>query len=78
MNLLKKAAIFLAASSVVVAPVAASAAQAVDSVGAVSTVDSESELEGSTGWIVMALAAVGIIAAIVLLTDDDNDEPTSP
>lgn len=78
MNLLKKAAIFLAASSMVVAPVAASAAQAVESVSAVSTADGESQIEGSTGWIVMALAAVGIIVAIVLLTDDDNDEPTSP
>ena len=46
-------------------------------------VDSDSEaailaeLEGETSWIILALAAVGIIAAIVLLTDGD-DEPTSP
>jgi len=74
MNLLKKAAISLAATSLVAAPVAASAAQ---SVRAASPVKGQNELEGETSWIVLALAAVGIIAAIVLLTDGD-DEPTSP
>jgi hypothetical protein len=76
MNLLKKAAVLFAATSMVVAPVAASAAQSVEAARAVSTVEGESELEGNSGWILMALAAVGIIAAIVVLTDDDN--PTSP
>ncbi len=74
MNLLKKVAISLAATSLVAAPVAASAAQ---SVRAASPVEGQNELEGETSWIVLALAAVGIIAAIVLLTDGD-DEPTSP
>ncbi len=74
MNLFKKAAVSLAATSLLAAPVAASAAQ---SVRAASTVEGQSELEGETSWIVIALAAVGIIAAIVLLTDGD-DSPTSP
>jgi hypothetical protein len=74
MNLFKKAAVSLAATSMIVAPVAASAAQGVR---AASAVEGQSELEGETSWIVIALAAVGIIAAIVLLTDGD-DEPTSP
>lgn len=74
MNLFKKAAVSLAATSLIAAPVAASAAQ---SVRAASTVEGQSELEGETSWIVIALAAVGIIAAIVLLSDGD-DSPTSP
>ncbi|MBL9066624.1 MAG: hypothetical protein JNN10_10075 [Sphingopyxis sp.] len=74
MNLFKKAAVSLAATSMIAAPVAASAAQGVR---AASAVEGQSELEGETSWIVIALAAVGIIAAIVLLTDGD-DEPTSP
>jgi len=74
MNLFKKAAISLAATSMIAAPVAASAAQGVR---AASTVEGQSELEGETSWILLALAAVGIVAAIVLLTDGD-DSPTSP
>lgn len=73
MNLFKKAAVSLAATSLVMAPVAASAAQ---SVRAVSAVEGQSELEGESSWILIALAAVGIIVGIVLLTDDDK--PTSP
>ena len=74
MNLFKKAAVSLAATSLLAAPVAASAAQ---SVRAASTVEGQSELEGESSWIVIALAAVGIIVGIVLLTDGD-DNPTSP
>lgn len=76
MNILKKAAIAFAATSVVLAPVAASATQSVQAARAASAVEGQNELEGSTMWIAMALAAVGIIAAIVVLTDDDA--PTSP
>lgn len=74
MNLFKKTAVSLAATSMIAAPVAASAAQGVR---AASAVEGQSELEGETSWIVIALAAVGIIVGIVLLTDGD-DEPTSP
>src|SRR3546814_7189419 len=53
MNLLKKAAISLAATSMIAAPVAASAAPAAR---AASAVDGQSELEGSTSWIIAVLA----------------------
>lgn len=72
MNLFKKAAVSLAATSLVMAPVAASAAQ---SVRAASVVEGESELEGSN-WLLIALAIAAVVVGIVLLTDDDK--PTSP
>lgn len=74
MNLLKKTAVSLAATSLIAAPVAASAAQ---SVRAASAVAGQSELEGESGWIVWVLAAAAIIGGIILLTDGD-DKPTSP
>ena len=72
MNLFKKAAVSLAATSLVMAPVAASAAQ---SVRAASVVEGQSELEGSI-WLLIALAIAAVVVGIVLLTDDDK--PTSP
>ncbi|KTE16591.1 MULTISPECIES: hypothetical protein [unclassified Sphingopyxis] len=75
MNLLKKAAISLAATSMVVAPVAASAAPAAS---AVSTVDGQSELEGSTSWIIAVLALAAIIGGIIIASDNNDDTPTSP
>lgn len=72
MNLFKKAAVSLAATSLVMAPVAASAAQ---SVRAASVVEGESEMEGSN-WLLIALAIAAVVVGIVLLTDDDK--PTSP
>ena len=72
MNLFKKAAVSLAATSLVMAPVAASAAQ---SVRASSVVEGQSELEGSN-WLLIALAIAAVVVGIVLLTDDDK--PTSP
>lgn len=74
MNLFKKAAVCFAATSMIAAPVAASAAP---SARAASTMTDESELEGGTSWIILALAAIGVIVGIVLLTDGD-DSPTSP
>ncbi|MDO9368319.1 MAG: hypothetical protein Q7T68_07100 [Sphingopyxis sp.] len=75
MNLLKKAAISLAATSMVVAPVAATAAPAAR---AASVVDGQSELEGSTSWILALLALAAIIGGIVLASDNNDDTPTSP
>ena len=74
MNLLKKAAISLAATSMIAAPVAASAAPALESI---STVDGQSELEGSS-WIIALVALAAIVAGIVIATDNDDDTPTSP
>lgn len=78
MNLLKKAAISLAATSMIAAPVAASAAPAFDATRATSTVDGESELEGSTSWIIAILALAAIIGGIIIASDNNSDTPTSP
>lgn len=72
----------IAAASLVSAPVLAQAAQPVSSatqpVRAVAAVDSESELEGSSGIIVALLAAAAVIAGIIIAADGSDDTPTSP
>ncbi|NIJ38250.1 hypothetical protein FHR22_002961 [Sphingopyxis panaciterrae] len=78
MNLMKKAAISLAATSMILAPVAASAAPSVDGARATSTVAGESELDGSSGWLLGLLALAAIIGGIFLLADNNDDAPTSP
>lgn len=82
MTLLKKAAISLAATSMLMAPVAASAAPAIsavsfDDVRAVSAVEGQSELEGSS-WILALLALIAIVGGIVIATGNNSDTPTSP
>ena len=77
MNLLKKAAISLAATSMVAAPVAASAATSLDSARATSDVDGKSELSGS-GWIIGLVALVAIVGGIIIASDNNDDTPTSP
>ena len=82
MNFLKKAAISLAATSMIAAPVAASAAPAISSVSfsdvsAVSSVDGQSELEGSS-WIIALLALAAIIGGVVIAAGNNSDTPTSP
>lgn len=82
MNFLKKAAISLAATSMIAAPVAASAAPAISSVSfsdvsAVSSVDGQSEMEGSS-WIIALLALAAIIGGIVIAAGNNSDTPTSP
>ena len=76
MNLFRKAAISLAATSMIIAPVAASAAPAVEAVRAASVADGQSELEGSS-WIYIVLALAAVIGLVVLVSDND-DKPTSP
>jgi len=78
MNLLKKAAISLAATSMIAAPVAASAAPMVADAGAVSRVDGQSELEGSSGWLIGLLALIAIVGGIVIAAGNNDDSPTSP
>ena len=75
MHIAKKLVIALAASSAVLAPVAASAA-----VGAraTSSVVGESDLEGNSSWIIGLVGLLAGIAAIVLISDDDEDSPVSP
>jgi hypothetical protein len=74
MNLIKKAAISLAATSMVLAPVAASAAPAVR---AAAAVEAQNELEGSSSWIYIVLALAAVVGIVVLVSDGD-DKPTSP
>jgi hypothetical protein len=78
MNLLKKAAISLAATSMIAAPVAASAQTAFDGARAASLVGGENELEGSTSWIIAILALAAIVGGIVIASDNNDDSPTSP
>ncbi|KTE22925.1 hypothetical protein ATE67_00595 [Sphingopyxis sp. H050] len=73
MNLFKKAAVSLAAVSMLAAPVAASA-----QTRAASDVAGESELEGSTSWIIAIVALAAIIGGIVIASDNNSDTPTSP
>ncbi|SNS26099.1 hypothetical protein KNJ79_15045 [Sphingopyxis indica] len=77
MNLLTKAAVSLAATSMIAAPVAASAAPAVDGARATSTASGQNSLEGSS-WIIAVLAAAAIIGGIIIAADNDSDTPTSP
>lgn len=80
MNLFKKIALSLTATSMVVAPVAASAAPAIaavsfDDVASVSAVEGQSELEGRS-WIFILLAIAAGVGLYFILDDDDG--PTSP
>ena len=78
MNLLKKAAVSLAATSMVLSPVAASAAPALDGARAVSVTEGENALEGAS-WIAIVLGLAIIAGGIWLVVDGDNDdEPASP
>lgn len=73
MNLLKKAAISLAATSMVMAPVVASAAPvaAVEGARATSTVEGQNELDNST-WLYGLIALAAIIGLVLILDDKDN------
>lgn len=75
MSMLKKAAISLAAFSMVAAPVAASAASGAR---AGSVVDGQSELEGNSSWIIGLVGLLVGIGAIILVADKDDDSPVSP
>jgi hypothetical protein len=78
MRMLKKAAISLAALSVVAAPVAASAASAAGGASAVSVTDGENGLEGNSSWLIGLLGLLVGVGAIILIADDDDDAPVSP
>jgi hypothetical protein len=76
MNMLKKAAISFAAVSMVVAPVAASAAPIAD-LRAVSVVDEASEVEG-TSWVLILFGVAAAIGGIVAIAGGSDNSPTSP
>lgn len=75
MHMVKKLVIALAATSAVVAPVAASAASGAR---AGSMVEGDSELEGNSGWLIGLVGLLAGVVAIVLVADNDDDSPTSP
>ena len=78
MNVLKKAAISAAATAMVVAPMAASAAPFIDGARAASVAEGENQLEGGS-WIAIVLGLAIVGGGIWLLVDDDgDDEPVSP
>lgn len=76
MNMLKKAAISFAAVSMVVAPVAASAAPIAD-LRAVSVVDEANEVEG-TSWIVILFGVAAVVGGIIAIAGGSDNSPTSP
>ncbi len=78
MRMIKRMAIALAATSTVVAPVAASAAPAVSGARAGSAIGGESALEGDSSWIIGLVGLLAGITAIVLIADNDDDAPVSP
>ncbi|BBB12562.1 hypothetical protein [Sphingopyxis sp. FD7] len=75
MSMVRKAAISLAALSVVAAPVAASAAS---SVRAASVASGTSELEGNASWVIGLIGLLAGITAMVLVAENDEDSPVSP
>ena len=77
MILWKKAAISIAATSMLVSPVAASAAPAIDAVRAASAIEGENELEGAS-WLPILLGLAIIAGGIWLAIDGNDDEPVSP
>lgn len=84
MNFLKKAAFSLAAGSLAIAPVVASAAQPLAAVSfddsrLSSDVDAANLQDGGkSSWVIALLAGAAIILGIVLLADGGDNSPTSP
>ncbi len=77
MILWKKAAISIAATSMILWPVAASAAPAIDGARAASAIEGENELEGAS-WLPILLGLAIIAGGIWLAFDGNDDEPVSP
>lgn len=77
MTVFKKAAVSIAAASMILSPVAAAAAPAFDTARAASAADGTNELEGSN-WIPAVLALLVVAGGIWLLVDNDDDAPLSP
>ncbi|WP_145923305.1 hypothetical protein [Sphingopyxis macrogoltabida] len=77
MTMFKKAAVSIAAASMILSPVAASAAPAFDAARATSASDGTNELEGSS-WLPAVLALLIVAGGIWLAIDNDDDAPVSP
>ncbi|NIJ38983.1 hypothetical protein FHR22_003717 [Sphingopyxis panaciterrae] len=77
MHIMKKAAVSIAAASMILSPMAASAAPALDSARATTAADGTNELSGSS-WLPALLAVLVIAGGIWLIADNDDDAPVSP
>src|SRR3546814_17942996 len=76
MTRLKKGAIAIAAASMVLSPVAASAAPAVDGARATSVVSGANNLEGAS-WIAIVLGLAIVAGGIRMVVDDGHHVPGS-
>ncbi len=78
MHPISRATIALTAASIAAAPVAASAAPAIDSARAVSMTSGTNELEGNSSWLIGLLGLLAGVAAIIVISSNDDDAPVSP
>lgn len=78
MSLLKKSAALLAAATLVTAPVAASAAPVAAQGFNPSSTSDQSELSGNAGWIIGLIGLIAGVTAMILVADDNDDDPVSP
>jgi len=78
MHMIRKAAIGLAAVSIAIVPIAASAAPGMDGARATSAVGDGNELGGNSGWIIGLIGLLAGVAAIIIIDKNDDDAPTSP
>lgn len=76
---MKKLVLAFGAASLAFSPVAASAVEGSQLSRSSAPVEGESELTGGSGIIIGLFAAAAVIAGIVVVADDSNDDlPTSP
>lgn len=78
MHPIRKTAVTLTAAALILTPVVASAAPAIDGVRAVSQSGGTSDLEGNSSWIIGAISLLAGIAAIIIIASNDDDAPVSP
>lgn len=74
MPLFKNTAALLAAATLVAAPITAAAAPAASP----SSTDGQSELSGNAGWLIGLIGLIAGVTAMVLVAEDDDDDPVSP
>ncbi|MGV7120696.1 hypothetical protein [Sphingopyxis sp. 550A] len=78
MHPISRAAIALTAASIAIAPVAASAAPAIDGTRAVSATSGANQLEGNSSWLIGLIGLLAGVAAIIIVASNDDDAPVSP
>lgn len=76
MSISRKTVALFIAVSMAATPIAASAASG--SARAVSTANDANELEGNSSWLIGLLGLAAGIAAIVIISSNDDDAPVSP